>query len=398
MAFYQEKLDLALDCLKENKIDMWIVAGHESATNSEPILSVISDHEFIGYTALVFCADGSKYCVCTPIDANGYIHAGVFDEVYPFNNSFQDELAKVIKMKNPRVIALDYSENDPGSDGLSYGAYLYIQEAFALSGFKGGTVSAYPITSVVRAVKSDWEIARIKKSCAVAEEIFDAAKDYIKAGVTCLDVFNFFQAEVEKRGIAYAWAKSFNPGVFAGKDCPSGHMAPPPIEIKAGHLVNVDFGVKIDEYSCDLQRMYYLLREGETDAPEDAKAAFYAVRDGIARAAAFMKPGVSGNQVDTVAREYITGLGYEDWNSATGHGMGREAHDGGPVLGPRKPRYNRPELIDTPLREGYVFTLEPGVFTAYGRVGLEEDVVIRKDAAEFLTPPQQELYLIPFKR
>lgn len=398
MAFYQEKLDLALNCLKENKIDMWIVAGHESATNSEPILPVISDHEFIGYTALIFCADGSKYCVCTPIDANGYIHSGIFDEVYPFAVSFQEELAKVLALKNPKVIALDFSENDPGSDGLSYGAYLYIQEALGIVGYQGEVVSAYPITSVVRAVKSDWEIEKIKKSCLVAEEIFGAAKDYIKEGVTCLDVFEFFQNEVDKRGIGYAWAKSFNPGVFSGKDCPSGHMAPPKVVIKAGHLVNIDFGVKIDEYSCDLQRMYYLLKEGETDAPIAAKEAFYAVRDGIAKAAAFMKPGVTGNEVDTVAREYITGLGYDDWNSATGHGMGREAHDGGPLLAPRKPRYNRPELIDTPLREGYVFTLEPGVFTDYGRVGLEEDVVIRKGGAEFLTPPQMELYLIPYKK
>ena len=70
------------------------------------------------------------------------------------------------------------------------------------------------------------------------------------------------------------------------------------------------------------------------------------------------------------------------------------AHDGGPLLGPRKPRYNRPDLIDTPLREGFCFTLEPGVETSRGHVGLEEDVVVRKDHAEFLVPPQQELYLI----
>lgn len=396
MAFYAEKLALAHACMQEQAIDMWIVAGHESATNSEPILPVISDHEFIGYTALVFCGDGTRYCVCTPIDANGYIHAGIFDEVYPFRVSFAQELAQLIGQKKPKSIALNYSEYDPGSDGLSYGAYQMIQDALSIVNYQGSIVSAYPITSVVRGIKSDWELQQIEAACKEAEDIFEAAKAFIREGVTCKDVFDFFQAEVEQRKLGYAWAKSFNPGVFAGKDCPSGHMAPPPVVIQAGQLVNIDFGVKVKEYSCDLQRMYYLLREGESDAPQDAKDAFYAVRDGIQKAAAVLKPGITGNEVDTAARSYITGLGYDDWNAATGHQLGREAHDGGALLAPRKPRYNRPDLIDTPLRAGYVFTLEPGVLTEYGRVGLEEDVVVTADGARFLTPPQQELYLIPW--
>jgi len=64
------------------------------------------------------------------------------------------------------------------------------------------------------------------------------------------------------------------------------------------------------------------------------------------------------------------------------------------LLGPRKPRYDRPDLIEVPVLEGMVFTLEPGVMTPYGRCGLEEDVVVTPNGAEFLTPPQKELYII----
>ena len=63
-------------------------------------------------------------------------------------------------------------------------------------------------------------------------------------------------------------------------------------------------------------------------------------------------------------------------------------------MAPERPRYNRPELIHAPLSKGFVFTLEPGVPTRKGRIGLEEDVVVDDTGARFLTPPQQELYLV----
>ena len=118
------------------------------------------------------------------------------------------------------------------------------------------------------------------------------------------------------------------------------------------------------------------------------------VRDGIKLAAEALKPGVTGLYVDTVAREYIVGKGFPSWNAALGHQMGRVAHDGGPLLGPERPRYNRDELIRTPLFENMVFTLEPGIPTRAGRIGIEEDVVVKEDGAHFIVPPQEELYLI----
>ena len=116
--------------------------------------------------------------------------------------------------------------------------------------------------------------------------------------------------------------------------------------------------------------------------------------DAIVLAAQALVPNTTGFKVDKVARDYIISQGYPEWNAALGHQMGRVAHDGGPLLAPERPRYNRPELIHAPLHRGYVFTLEPGVPTSRGRIGLEEDVVVTENGAEFLTPPQQALYLI----
>ena len=392
--FSKEKIKIAIDALRDEKIDMWIIAGQESATNTEPILAVMSDAEFIGCTALIFCKDGSSTAVCTPIDFNGYVHHGVFDEVIAFPVSFTDTLAEVILKKKPEVIALDYSLENPSADGLSLGMYHLLEEAFKKADYQGKIVSAENIIVRVRGIKSEEEISKIRKACLEAEKIFNDAKSFIKPGMNCKDVYAFFQNEVERKGFGWSWPKSCNPGVFSGDSCPGGHMGAPDFPISRGDVVNIDFGIVVDGYGCDLQRMYYVLKEDESEAPEDIVEAFNTVRDGILLAAKALKPGVTGLEVDTVAREYITGKGYEDWNAALGHQMGRVAHDGGPLLGPEKPRYNKDELIRTPLFENMVFTLEPGIPTRAGRIGLEEDVVVRKDGAEFIVPPQKELYLI----
>ncbi len=392
--FSKEKIKIAIEAMKENNIDMWIVAGQESATNTEPILSILSDAEFIGLTACIFNSDGTSAAVCTPIDANGYVHHGVFDEVLPFPVSFTDTLGEYIKKKAPKRIGLDYSLENPSADGLSLGMYQTLEEAFKKADYQGEVVSAERVVVKVRGIKTEEELAKIKKACEAAEEIFNDAKSFIKAGMNCKDVYAFFQSEVERKGYGYSWPKSCNPGVFSGDGCPGGHMGAPDYPISYGDVVNIDFGIVVDGYGCDLQRMYYVLKEGETEAPQDIVDAFNAVRDGIQLAAKALKPGVTGLEVDTVAREYIMSKGFPSWNAALGHQMGQVAHDGGPLLGPERPRYNRDELIRSPLCKNMVFTLEPGVPTRAGRIGLEEDVVVKDDGAEFIVPPQTELYLI----
>lgn len=394
MTFYRDKIENAISVMKEQGIDTWIIAGTESATNTEPVLTIISDHEFIGYTALIFNSDGTSKCVCTPIDKNGYEHAAIFDDVEGFPVSFADSVGNYLGQKKPKTIALNFSETNPASDGLSTGCFMQLQDAFDLSGEKFEIVSAEKIVRKIKGVKSEREIECIREACKITEEIFESAKDFIKPGVNCQEIFAFFQNEVAKRNLTYSWPKSCNPGVFSGADCPRGHMGAPDFVVQKGHLVNVDFGIIVNGYSSDMQRMYYILKDDEEAPCEDAVKGFETVRDAIALAAKALVPGVTGFEVDKVARDYVMSKGYPSWGSALGHSIGAFAHDGGQTLAPEKPGVDRSEEIHTPIEEGSVFTLEPSVPTSCGVVGIEEDVVCRKDGAEFLVPPQTELYVI----
>ena len=230
-----------------------------------------------------------------------------------------------------------------------------------------------------------------------AEEYLMRVPEICKEGTTSIEIFNFLHEVAYNDGFGMSWADSQCPSAACDPNVKQGHSGIIDTPLVKGCTINIDYGVSKDGYCSDLQRMYYVLKDDEDDAPEAVKEAFYLIRDAINEARLFMKPGVTGFEVDQIARHKIVDMGYDSWNAALGHQVGHVTHDGGTILANRRPRYNKPELIDTPLQVGNVFTIEPGIEIAQGRIGIEEDVVITENGTEWLQKPQQELVLIRLK-
>jgi Xaa-Pro aminopeptidase len=102
---------------------------------------------------------------------------------------------------------------------------------------------------------------------------------------------------------------------------------------------------------------------------------------------------VAGWEVDAAAREALVGACFPEPRYALGHQLGRSAHDGGTLLGPRWDRYGTAPL--GLVEEGNVFTVEFGTAVpGRGYIGLEEDVLVTADGIEWLSTPQRELWLV----
>ncbi len=388
-----EKLPLIYQVIKENNVDAWLITGRETIMRSEPILPVLGDMDFIIATTLIFT---SSKCIAivSPLDVEGYRLIKGIDEVIEYTTTMEETIKEVLKDLDPQRLALNYSNSDASSDGLTVGMKMMLDKVLAAIDFKGELVSAFPIISKVRGMKTSSQIAKIKDCAIKADEYLRRVPSICHPGMTSIEIFNFLHEVAYADGYGMSWADSQCPSVMVDPNVPQGHGGITDTPLVKGNVINIDYGVSKDGYCSDLQRMYYVLKDDENDAPESVKQAFYLVRDAIKAAKDFLRPGVTGFQVDQVARHMVVDNGYDSWNAALGHQVGHVTHDGGTILANRRPRYNRTELIDTPLDAGNVFTLEPGIMIPEGRIGIEEDVVITKDGSEWLVEPQQELMLI----
>ncbi|MBR2740580.1 MAG: aminopeptidase P family protein [Oscillospiraceae bacterium] len=393
MKLNKEKLPIIYESLKKNGIDAWLTVGRETIMKSEPVLPVLGDLSFIIATTIIFTQE-KCIAVVSPLDIEAYKGMEGIDDVRLYPGYMEDTVLEVLQEISPKVLALNISSADSAADGMTVGFYRRLERVLDKLPVRPAVVSSFPVVAEVRGRKTPSQIEIIRDCAVQADKYLRSLPSVCHPGMTSLEVFKYLQKSAFDDGYTMSWAESQCPSVSCDPDVPQGHSGLIDTPLKKGCTINIDYGVRKNGYCSDLQRMYYVLKDDEDDAPEDVKKAFYLVRDAIDAARRFMRPGVTGFQVDQVARHMIVDEGFDSWNAALGHQVGHETHDGGTILANRRPRYNKPELIDTPLQVGNVFTLEPGIGIPQGRIGIEEDVVLTENGAEFLCDRQEEIMLI----
>jgi Xaa-Pro aminopeptidase len=389
----QEKVDQAIMILNEFDVDCWITFVRETAISRDPMLSFLVGSNVTWHSAFIVTKSGTTYAIVGQMDKKTVEDLGVYQHIFGYVEGFKGKLLNTIKEINPSSIAVNYSEDSEICDGLTHGMYLTLYGFLAEIGFEDRLVSSEKVASSLRARKTDYEIGRIKKAIVQTQEIFTLVSSFIQPGRTEREIAAFMLREVEQRGLDLAWDVGHCPAVFTGPDTAEAHYKPTDRKVEPGHVLNMDFGVKIEDYCSDLQRTFYVLEEGESQVPEDVHKGFETIVTAIDLAYRAMKPGIKGLEIDSIAREHIVSQGYQEYPHALGHQVGRFAHDGTALLGPAWEKYAKKPF--EPLEEGMVFTLEPRLTVPErGIVTIEEMVVVKKDGAEYLSTPQKELLLI----
>jgi Xaa-Pro aminopeptidase len=387
----QEKVQQAIKILNEKNIDLWLIFVRETSVNPDPILSVIYGEETLTrQSALLLHKSGETIAIVGRIDAETTRLIGAYQTVIPCDAGISQYLLAELRRLNPEKIVINTSLSNVMADGLSYGMYQLLIKMLAGTPFVERLCSAEEIISALNGRKTSSEVALIKAAIAETLDIYQQTFDFMQPGMTEKDIANFMHQQLADRSLLAAWTYDGCPAVNSGPHSPVGHAAPTDIQLEPGHLVHFDFGVQKDGYCSDIQRMLYLLRPGETEPPLEVQQGFDLVRKAVEAARVVLRPGVTGLAVDQAARQVITDAGYPEYHYATGHQLGKHAHDGGGILGPQWEVYG--DLPNQIIEKDQVYTIELGIaLSEYGYIGLEEDVLVTADGNEYLGEPQIEL-------
>jgi Xaa-Pro aminopeptidase len=393
MTLIQEKVRQAAGLLREFGLDCWITFTRESEICGDPTLVFLAPGHVTWHSAFIVSADGRTRAIVGLYDQKAIEETGAYDKVVGFVTGIKEPLLEYLKKLDPATIAINYSEGSEIADGLTHGMFLTLERLLAEAGMAGRIVSAERLVSALRERKTAAEIGWMKQAVRATEEIYDLTARFVAPGRTESEIAAFILAEAERRKLPTAWGRATCPAVFTGPDTAQAHYGPTGRTVEPGHVLNMDFGVKVEGYCSDMQRTFYVLAPGETAAPEDVMKGFRTIVRAVDESQRAMRPGVPGHEIDAVARSIVTGAGYAEFPHALGHQVGRFAHDGTALLGPPWEKYARKPFQK--LEEGMVFTVEPRL-TVPGRgvVTIEEMVVVTPDGAEWLGRPQKDIILV----
>jgi len=121
-----EKLDQAVEILREQDVDLWLTFVRETSLTNDPCLELIAGTYSAWTGAFIVSASGERVAIVGRFDAPSVEQVGGYD-VIGYDESIKPSLVETIERLGPRSIALNYSRSDPAADGLTHGLWLELQ-------------------------------------------------------------------------------------------------------------------------------------------------------------------------------------------------------------------------------------------------------------------------------
>lgn len=247
-----------------------------------------------------------------------------------------------------------------------------VTHPFSVMGGQGGHGLQYEdvglILADLRGTKDAGELILLQEAAALVDAGCKAAHEFIRPGVTEAQIADHMLRELEKLGVKHG----AHIMVASGPRSAIPHAATTDRVLQEGELCWVDFVLQHKGYYGDITRTYPVGRvEGQL------REAYLVCLEAQARAREQARAGMSGAQVDAIARTYISDRGFGAYfTHRTGHGLGLEGHEEPYIVGSNH----------RPLEVGQTFTIEPGIYIpGLGGVRIEDDVVLETTGSRSLT-------------
>lgn len=236
-----------------------------------------------------------------------------------------------------------------------------------------------PVDDIVyklRQIKTEEEIAGMRRGAEITEKAFLNAVSKMKPGVSEQDIYAEILYSIHKQGAE----PSFPPVVAFGRNTGEPIWTPSSARLQEHDWAMIDMGVRLDSGCTDFTRT---ISVGGLE--EKRELIYNIVRSANDAALEAIAPGVSAKAVDKAARDVIEAAGYGNcFEYATGHGVGYSVHE--------LPRMLHSEI---PLEIGNVVTIEPGIYIR-GSFGAraEDMVVVTENGCESFYTLSKDLVII----
>ncbi|WP_069860937.1 M24 family metallopeptidase [Streptomyces malaysiensis] len=287
--------------------------------------------------------------------------------------------ADTLDVWDPAPLTDRLRELRPRRIGIAHYELLPAMLANALRTALPGTeiVSATSLLDGVRMVKSDWELARMRRSAAVCAAGWDAFVDVLEPGLPEYRIVAEVEARIKELG-----AEDNFMLIASGKDEVRGMTAPTPRVLQAGDMVRTELTPQMDGYWLQICRSAVVGKPSEGQY-----RSFDLFNEAVEAGMAAVRPGVTAHDVAKAQNDVFRAHGYGEYCTSQytrvrGHGHGLHL-DETPII----------EGNETVLPENAVFIIHPNTFTPLaGYHVLGDPVRVTADGCEVLISTERKLF------
>ena len=392
-----------LPLMRRHKVDMWIVTNEEF--HPDPVVPYVAPPvPYQGRRDFFIFSDrgGAQVERVAVVRYPEERLRRFFEVVNPPGRETAAALLKIVGERKPKAIALNFGGARGATGSLTYDAHRFLAEALG-SEYSARFVPAAPLVVEYMDTRLPEELEHYRTAVQITDILTRRAfsNEVITPGKTTVgDVRWWFLQRVNDLGLD-VW---FHPDIRvqrrsreAGRTQQFLSVADESVVLERGDVIHIDCGINYLGLSTDWQKMAYILRPGETEAPEGLRRALAntnRLQDALFR---HIKAGASGHEVYDAAmadmkREGIEAMIYS-------HSVGNQGHGLGAGIDFRRPPAGAPP--EPPFREGSYTSIELNTSTPVPEWGgqkvtimMEDDAYLTAQGMRWFRPRQTSFYLI----